>query len=161
MAAAALTAGTNMRSPPDPVRYRLVKINKWNRNKKSTHWHAALGMWDCDKWMSDGSGNGVWNWPSATPEGSPARANNTNVYAGLHSHDDGIITMEPQVNEEAGSHATIGKSFEFGGWKISSTSFDVLCTNHKNDDNFGTRTGTLQLANAKFNGDVSKPQQCT
>jgi len=159
IAGVALIVGTNMTTPDPTGPYVLDQANTSNPHNRDTHWHAALGMWDCDKWMSDGSGDGVWNWPSATPEGSPARANNTNVYAGMHSHDDGIIHMEPQVNEEAGRHATIGKYFEFGGWKISSTSFDFLGTKRKNGDKCGNGAGTLQWATAKFNGDVSKPQQ--
>jgi len=152
---------TNMSTPDPTGPYVLDQVNSNNPHNRDTHWHAALGVYDCDKWMSDGSGDGVWNWPAATPEGSPARAGNTNVYAGLHSHDDGIIHMEPQVNEEAGRHATVGKYFEFGGWHLSSTGFDFLGTKRQNGDKCGNGTGTLQWATAKFNGDVNKPQQFT
>jgi hypothetical protein len=118
--------------------------------KQNTHWHAALGVYDCDHWMDDGTGKGVWNWPNATPSGSPARASNTNIYAGLHSHDDGVIHMEPIVSEEAGKNATVGLYFTFGGWKLSSTGFSFLGTTVKNGDKCGSSTGTVQWELGKW-----------
>jgi hypothetical protein len=118
--------------------------------KQNTHWHAALGVYDCDHWMSDGTGAGVWNWPNANTAGNPARASNTSVYAGLHSHDDGVIHMEPLVSEEAGKNATVGLYFTFGGWKLSSTGFSFLGTTVKNGDKCGTGTGTVQWELARW-----------
>src|SRR5262249_34005972 len=106
----------------------------------------------------DSSGQGIWNWPAATSSNSPARASNTNVYAGLHSHDDGIIHMEPSVAEEAGRHATVGKYFDFGGWKLSSAGYDFLGNKVKNGNRCGTGTGTWQGGLPNFNGDTKKPQ---
>jgi hypothetical protein len=124
--------------------------------KQDTHWHAALGVYDCDHWMSDGSGNGVWNWPTANTAGNPARASNSNVYAGLHSHDDGVIHMEPAVSEESGKNATVGLYFEFGGWKLSSTGFSFLGTTVKNGDKCGSSTGTVQWELGKWDGTSAK-----
>jgi hypothetical protein len=124
--------------------------------KQDTHWHAALGVYDCDHWMSDGSKPGAWNWPAATPGNSPARASNTNIYAGLHSHDDGVIHMEPLVSEEAGKNATVGLYFTFGGWKLSSTSFSFLGTTVKNGDKCGKGTGTVQWELGKWDGTNGK-----
>jgi hypothetical protein len=133
---------------PTPVGPFLSDPN--NPTKKDTHWHAALGMYDCDHWMGDTPNSGVWNWPASTPTGNPARANNTRVYAGMHSHDDGVIHMEPALSEEAGKNATVGKYFEFGGWKLSQTGFTFLGTTVKNGDKCGTGTGTLQWALGKW-----------
>jgi hypothetical protein len=36
------------------------------KNDPDSHLHAALGVYDCDHWLSDGSGDGVWAWPFAT-----------------------------------------------------------------------------------------------
>jgi hypothetical protein len=124
--------------------------------KKDTHWHAALGVYDCDHWMSDGSKAGSWNWPYTTPGGNPARASNTNVYAGLHSHDDGVIHMEPLVSEEAGRNTTVGEYFKFGGWKLSSTGFTFLGTIRKNGDKCRTGAGTLQWELGKWDGKTGK-----
>jgi hypothetical protein len=124
--------------------------------KKDTHWHAALGVYDCDHWMSDGSGAGVWNWPITTSSGTPGRASNSSVYAGLHSHDDGVIHMEPLVSEEAGRNATIGRYFQFGGWKLSATGFTFLGTTVKNGDKCGNGVGTLQWELGKWDGTSGK-----
>ena len=124
--------------------------------KQNTHWHAALGVYDCDHWMSDGTQPGAWNWPFANPAGNPARASNNNVYAGLHSHDDGVIHLEPLVSEEAGKNATVGLYFTFGGWKLSSTGFSFLGTTVKNGDKCGTGTGTVQWELAKWDGTSAK-----
>ncbi len=134
-----------------------------NPTKRNTHWHAALGVYDCDHWMGDSTGTGVWNWPAATPQGSPAQAGNTNVYAGLHSHDDGVIHMEPQVSADAGRNATVGLYFKYGGWKLSETGYSFLGTTVKNGDKCGTATGTLQWATGSWNGDTTgkTPQKLT
>jgi hypothetical protein len=135
---------------PAPVGPFLSDAN--NPTKKDTHWHAALGVYDCDHWLGDSTGTGVWNWPFATPGGQPARSDNTNVYAGLHSHDDGIIHMEPAVSAEAGKNATVGLYFDYGGWKLSSSGYTFLGQTVKNGDKCGTQAGTLQWAIGKWDG---------
>ncbi len=133
-------------------------------HNKDSHWHAALGVYDCDHWLGDGSaGAGVWQWPAvATVNGqqSPGRVG-TNTYAGMHSHDDGIIHMEPAAEEEAGRHATVGRYFEYGGWKLSSTGYDFLGTKVQNGDKCGNAPGTFQWAVAKFNQNPNGKQTYT
>jgi hypothetical protein len=135
-----------------------------SKENLNSHWHAALGVWDCDHWIGDTPGSGIWNWPAsvttATGAQSPGRVG-TNVYAGLHSHNDGIIHMEPATNDEAGKNANVGKYFSFGGWKISSSGYDFLGTKVANGDKCGDKTGTLSWGVAKFNGDVKKKQKLT
>jgi len=94
--------------------------------------------------MGDTPGSGIWNWPNASASSSPSRASNPSVYAGLHSHDDGVIHMEPVTSDEAGKNATVGTYFDFGGWKLSSTGYSFLGTTVKNGDKCGNSTGTLQ-----------------
>ena len=125
-----------------------------------THWHAALGVYYCDHWLGDSTGEGLWTWPYATPGGSPARAGNTSAYAGLHSHGDGIIHMEPAVSAEAGRNATVGLYFEYGGWKLSSTSFSFLGTTVTNGDKCGGKPGTVQWATARWDR-TAGPQKYT
>jgi hypothetical protein len=133
---------------PAPVGPFLADAN--NPTKKDTHWHAALGVYDCDHWLGDSTGQGIWNWPYATPSGTPAQAGNTNVYAGLHSHDDGIIHMEPAVSAEAGKNATVGLYFDYGGWKLSSDGYSFLGTTVKNGDKCGSTPGTLSWATGSW-----------
>jgi hypothetical protein len=139
---------------PAPVGPFLADAN--NPTKKDTHWHAALGVYDCDHWLGDATGEGLWTWPFATPSGTPARADNTNVYAGLHSHADGIIHMEPAVSAEAGKNATVGLYFDYGGWKLSETGFSFLGTTRNNGDKCGDKPGTLQWATGKWDGTTAK-----
>jgi hypothetical protein len=130
--------------------------NQNNPTQKDTHWHTALGVYNCDHWMGDSTGTGIWNWPTATPSGSPARADNPQVYAGMHSHDDGIIHMEPLVSSEAGKNATVGLYFDYGGWKLSSDGFTFLGQTVKNGDKCGSSPGTLSWATGKWDGTSAK-----
>jgi hypothetical protein len=127
-----------------------------NPTKKDTHWHAALGVFNCDHWMGDSTGAGIWTWPTTNAGGSPSRANNPNVYAGLHSHDDGVIHMEPATSEDAGKNTTVGRYFDYGGWKLSSTGFTFLGKTVKNGDKCGTTPGALQWETGKWDGTSGK-----
>jgi hypothetical protein len=124
------------------------------------HWHAALGVYDCDHWLGDATGTGVWQWPAATGQGSPARVG-TNIYAGLHSHGDGIIHMEPVAPDESGDRATVGRYFEFGGWDLGTSGYSFLDTTVKNGDECGGKPSVLRWATAKFNGDPNADQKYT
>ena len=50
---------------------------------------------------------------------------NPNIQPGIHSHGDGLIHTHPFQSSEAGTNATIGKFFSYGGWSISSDSIDL------------------------------------
>jgi hypothetical protein len=114
-----------------------------------SHWHAALGVYDCNHWMGDGSGTGIWNWPGLTSQGLFRVG--THTYAGLHSHDDGVIHMEPTTADDAGAHATVGRYFTEGGWKLSADGFTFLHTNVHNGDACGGQPGTFQWEVGKLN----------
>jgi hypothetical protein len=121
------------------------------------HWHAALGVYDCNRWLGDSTGSGLWLWPAATDQGSPARVG-TNQYAGLHSHDDGIIHMEPVSADESGNNATVGRYFEFGGWKLSATSYSFLGNTVQNGNRCGNQSGVIRWETARFNGNINSSQ---
>jgi hypothetical protein len=131
-----------------------------NPTKPDTHWHAALGVYDCDNWLGDATGEGIWLWPNATLDGHPARAGDPNRYAGLHSHDDGVIHMEPLTPDEAGPNATLGRYFEFGGWLLASDGFDFLDAQVKNGDDCHGTPGTLTWKVARWDGTLG-PQRYT
>jgi hypothetical protein len=130
--------------------------NSSDPTKKDTHWHASLGVYYCDRWLSDGTGAGVWNWPYSNAAGNPSQAKNPSVYAGMHSHDDGVIHMEPLVTAETGKNTTVGLYFNYGGWKLSSTGFSFLGTTVKNGDPCAGGPGTLQWEVGKWNGTTGK-----
>ena len=117
------------------------------------HWHAALGVYACDHW--DGDAN--WATPVSPSSGSPVQAG-SNTYAGLHSHKDGLIHMEPAVTADTGKNATLGNYFKYMGFELSSTHVKFVTADLTNGDKCGAATGKLHwLVNGteRF-GDPSK-----
>ena len=72
------------------------------------------------------------------------------IYAGMHSHGDGLIHMEPKTSDEMGDKATVGEYFKFAGWKLTSTSitFGTLAqdttVNEKNGNKCNGKPGVLR-----------------
>lgn len=96
------------------------------------HWHAALGVNVCGEWL-----------PNA-PE-FETRAGTGNVQAGIHSHGDGLIHIHPFTSNEAGTNATVGTFFEFGGWDLSENSFHVWTGDeHSNGDTCGNQEAEVR-----------------
>ncbi|MBV8951920.1 MAG: hypothetical protein JOZ99_13665 [Actinobacteria bacterium] len=93
-----------------------------NANDSSTglkigdHWHAALGVNVCGNWLPS---------PPETPRDSNGLIvrHGTDTYAGIHTHGDGLIHFEPEASDDTGSHATVGRYFNYNGWSLSQTSF--------------------------------------
>jgi hypothetical protein len=137
--------------PPEVGPFIMDSANPANPRNKNAHWHAALGVYDCDRWLGD-SGDGVWNWPYANANGGPSRAEAQNVYAGMHSHTDGIIHMEPSVSEDAGANATLGRYMRYGGWSVDEAGFEFLGTKRSNGDTCAGKPGRFQWATAAWDG---------
>jgi hypothetical protein len=126
----------------------------------SDHWHVSLGVNDCGTWVPN------WAWPpgnvtssSAVGAGAPARAGTGGlVYAGLHSHEDGLIHMEPAGSQDEGKNATLGRYFQYGGWKLNETSINFVNVNEKNGNKCNGKPGVLRWAvNGKeMHGNPSK-----
>ena len=64
--------------------------------------------------------------------------------------------MEPATSEDAGKNTTVGRYFDYGGWKLSSTGFTFLHVTVKNGDKCGSTTGTLQWETGKWDGTGNK-----
>jgi hypothetical protein len=114
---------------------------------RGDHWHAALGVDNCGTWVPN------WSWPpgntssNSASAGSPARAGSGGLlYAGLHSHGDGLIHMEPATSEDEGKNATLGRYFKYGGWKLDQTSINFVNVNVKNGDTCNGKPGVLRWA---------------
>lgn len=45
--------------------------------------------------------------------------------AGIHSHNDGLMHIHPEADDEVGGDATVGKFFEEGGWGLSEDRIDL------------------------------------
>jgi hypothetical protein len=126
--------------------------------QQSDHWHAALGVDDCGSWVP--------NWQTPVGANGGAVRAGTAIYAGLHSHGDGLIHMEPQTSDEMGTHATVGTYFKFSGFKLNASSISFVTVNEKNGNKCNGKPGVLRWAvNGKekhgnpagykiFNGDV-------
>jgi hypothetical protein len=113
---------------------------------RGDHWHAALGVDDCGTWVPN------WQWPpgnvsssGSVGAGAPARAGSGGLlYAGLHSHGDGLIHMEPSTSEDEGNNATVGRYFKYGGWKLSATSIKFVNVDEKNGNQCNGKPGVLR-----------------
>jgi hypothetical protein len=103
------------------------------------HWHAALGVNDCGRWVPN------WLTPVAPIGGTPVQAG-TNDYAGLHSHGDGIIHMEPVSNRDEGRNATVGRYFTYAGFELSETSIDFVDVHDRNREPCDGQPGVLRWA---------------
>jgi len=147
--------------PPEVGPFIMDSANPNNPRNKDAHWHAALGVYDCASWLGN-SGEGIWNWPFANPSGGPSRADANNVYAGLHSHADGIVHMEPSVSEDAGNNATLGRYLRYGGWSADADGYDFLGTKRKTGDTCDGKPGRFQWATAAWDGsEPPGPQKYT
>ncbi len=131
--------------------------NSANANNAADHWHAAFGVNICGKWQPGPL------WPHFASDGTTrTRADNQQVYAGLHTHElangqsDGVIHMEPSTTDESGRNATVGKWMEYGGWKLSKTSMslwpgaDGKPIKEKNGDKCANKVGELRWATGEF-----------
>jgi hypothetical protein len=126
---------------------------------KVDHWHAALGVYDCGTWVAN------WLTPTTPQRGVPVRAG-TDIYAGLHSHGDGVIHMEPTSVQDMGGNATLGRYFSYAGFEVSETAIDFVDVHEKNGELCDGKPGVLRWAvNGRevhgnpadyklFNGDV-------
>jgi hypothetical protein len=86
------------------------------KNIPGDHWHAAIAVNSCGSWLPN-------------PPAFETAPNNPNVNVGIHTHGDGFIHIHPFYRSEAGRHATLGLFFDYGGWKLDSTSFRVWPVN--------------------------------
>jgi hypothetical protein len=105
---------------------------------RADHWHAALGVYDCGRWVPN------WSTPMSS-SGFPAQAG-TDDYAGLHSHGDGIIHMEPVSNRDTGRNATLGRYFTYAGFELSAASIDFVDVHDKNGESCNGEQGVLRWA---------------
>lgn len=80
------------------------------------HWHAAYGIYVCDRWVANLSDRGQDT-------------------LGIHTHTDGLVHIHPFLAGAAGSSATLGKFFDQVGMKVTDSSITL-----PPGDQFGERT---------------------
>lgn len=70
------------------------------------HWHAAFGIYLCDRWVQD------------LPDGPTDQL-------GIHTHEDGLIHVHPFLAGATGRSATLGKFFDQVGLQVSDSSITL------------------------------------
>lgn len=70
------------------------------------HWHAAYGIYVCDRWVA------------AVPDRGPDSL-------GIHTHEDGLIHIHPFLAGATGDAATLGKFFDQTGVEVSDSSITL------------------------------------
>lgn len=70
------------------------------------HWHAAYGIYICDRWVTNLSDRGADS-------------------LGIHTHDDGVVHIHPFLSGAAGDKATLGKFFEQVGVEVTDSSIEL------------------------------------
>jgi hypothetical protein len=101
------------------------------------HWHLALGVNDCGTWVPN------WSW-NGEPAKGPRYQAGTALYSPLHSHEDGLIHVEPQTDSQGGNAANLGNYFRYGGWKLSETSVQFNGVDEKNGNKCKGKPGVLR-----------------
>jgi len=77
------------------------------------HWHASLDVYQCTDWVA-----------TKAPE-FETKADNPDIRVGIHSHGDGLIHIHPFNSSESGKNATVGRFMDYGGYSVSSSSYDL------------------------------------
>jgi len=80
-----------------------VAADSENSPKVGEHWHAAYGVWVCDRFVTD--------LGDATPDA-----------LGIHTHQEGLMHIHPFQAAGAGKQATLAKFFDQTGLKVSNSS---------------------------------------
>jgi hypothetical protein len=108
---------------------RIDKATGPTESPKTTdHWHAALGVYECDKFTANVKDSGR----------DPM---------GIHTHGDGIVHIHPFVKSAAGKNATLGVFFDTVGMKVNATSFKVPGEEktYRDGQKCNGKTGEVQL----------------
>lgn len=79
-------------------------------NDESDHWHAAMGLYQCDGFIFDG-----------TPEGGPFLADLLDDPLGIHTHNDGVIHIHPFTDAAGGRNARMRIFFSDVGVSVSNS----------------------------------------
>lgn len=95
------------------------------------HWHAALGVYNCDHFETDPIIRGD-DWPDPT---------------GIHSHNDSVIHIHPFVSSASGSRARMKVYFETMGLEFNDDELELTNgTTLKSDTDCNGKNATLRIA---------------
>ncbi|MDQ1396376.1 MAG: hypothetical protein QOG64_1635 [Acidimicrobiaceae bacterium] len=101
------------------------RLQNPKKHRAADHWHMAYGFYLCDHFAP--------NLPSNPEKG------------GIHTHDDGLIHVEPIAIDDTGSHATIGRFVKLAGVTLSATTIHLPGDKaYNNGDKCGDKPGLVQ-----------------
>ena len=108
---AAIIGATVLRPSSTPAKVR-PRAPDPKTGEPGDHWYTAFGVNICGEWLPN-------------PPTFETAAGNPNVRVGLNTHGDGYVHVHPDDSSEAGTHATLGLFFSYGGWQLTSTSIEA------------------------------------
>jgi hypothetical protein len=104
------------------------------------HWHAAFGVYNCDKWVAN---------IAKVNEPKDAAGNTDQDYAitGIHSHGDGVVHIHPFGSQGAGKNAKLGTYFRMVGVKLTDSKLELPegLGSVKNGDDCKGKPGKLKV----------------
>jgi hypothetical protein len=106
------------------------KLNVGAAGVTGDHWHAALGIYNCDHFETNAIVRG--DWPDPT---------------GIHSHDDDVIHIHPFVSSASGSRARMKVYFETMGLEFNDDELELTNgTTLRSDTDCNGKNATLRIA---------------
>ncbi|MEO5842699.1 MAG: hypothetical protein ABIQ73_05445 [Acidimicrobiales bacterium] len=116
------------------------KLNVGAAGVTGDHWHAALGIYNCDRFETDAIVRGD-QWPDPS---------------GIHSHNDDVIHIHPFVSSAAGTRARLKVFFETMGLKFDDDELELTNGNTlKSGTDCNGKNATLRIA--RF--DIDNPEK--
>ncbi|MDQ3679008.1 MAG: DUF1772 domain-containing protein [Actinomycetota bacterium] len=109
----------------DPVTAEKPRAAAPDKGFAGDHWHAAYGIYVCDRFASEIKSDRDPN--------------------GIHTHDDGIIHMHPFTRAVSGSKATFGVFAETVGLTVAEDTVKVGDKTYSNGDKCGDKEGRVQV----------------
>jgi hypothetical protein len=120
-----VTSRNERLSAGNPVNADKPRAAAPDKDFAGDHWHAAYGIYICDKFA-----------PDIQTERDPS---------GIHTHNDGIVHIHPFTRAVSGSKATFGVFAETVGLSVSEDSVKVGDKTYKNGDKCGEEDGRLKV----------------
>lgn len=125
-----VTSRSDRQAASNPLKSEKPRPPSQSRNFGGDHWHAAYGVYICDKFL-----------PAIQSDNDPK---------GIHTHNDGVIHIHPFTRAVSGRKATFGVFAETVGLSISEDHIEINDKRYSNGDKCGKEEGELQVF---LNGD--------
>ena len=125
-----VTSRSDRQAASNPLKSEKPRPPSQSRNFGGDHWHAAYGIYICDKFLE--------------PIQSDQDPN------GIHTHNDGIVHIHPFTRAVSGRKATFGVFADTVGLSVSEDHIRINDKTYSNGDKCGDKRAELQVF---LNGD--------